>query len=215
MKVSDAKLAEVRERGFTVVPGFLDAETLAEARAALWNVHPNPDDYFADPSKYPHYAPASSPASRPSRSRTGRLSRLPVYPDLIDAMERLTGTDDIEVYKIELWAKYAGAIDYAQAHHRDFGNHSLVVPREDGVHTQYTTFLLLSDVTELDAPDQDRAGRAHQRPAADSHSAGEGRAGRSRGLRHRPGRQPDDLSHQHPAPRLGLRRAGALAVSPC
>ena len=34
MRVSDAKLAEVRERGFTVVPGFLDAETLAEAYLA-------------------------------------------------------------------------------------------------------------------------------------------------------------------------------------
>ncbi|HZC16005.1 MAG TPA: phytanoyl-CoA dioxygenase family protein [Caulobacteraceae bacterium] len=152
MKVSDAKLAEVHERGFTVVPGFLDAVTLAEAQAAMWDVHPHPADYFADPSKYPDYDDSQFAGIELFPYAEWALSRLPVYPDLIDAMERLLGTDDIEVYKVELWAKYAGAIDYEQPHHRDFGNHTVVVPRLDGVHTQYTTFILLSDVTELDGP---------------------------------------------------------------
>jgi ectoine hydroxylase-related dioxygenase (phytanoyl-CoA dioxygenase family) len=43
-------------------------------------------------------------------------------------------------------------VNYDQMHHRDFGNHTLVVPRLDRVHTQMTTFILLSDVTELDGP---------------------------------------------------------------
>lgn len=152
MRVSDASLAEVRDRGFTIVSGFLDAATLAEARAALWKIHPKPEDYFADPSKYPDYGRSQFAGIRVFPYEDWALSRLPVYPDLIDAIERLSGTDDIEVYKVELWAKYAGAHDYDQAHHRDYGNHSLVVPRLDGAHTQYTTFLLLSDVTELDGP---------------------------------------------------------------
>ena len=121
MKISDAKLAEVGDRGFTVVPGFLDAETLAEARAALWSVHPKPEDYFADPSKYRQYSDSQFAGITNFPYEDWALSRLPVYPDLIDAMERLLSTDDIEVYKIELWAKYAGAVDYAQPHHRDFG----------------------------------------------------------------------------------------------
>ena len=37
-------------------------------------------------------------------------------------------------------------------HHRDYANHTIVVPRADGVMPQMTTFLLLSDVTELDGP---------------------------------------------------------------
>ena len=53
---------------------------------------------------------------------------------------------------MELWAKYAGATDYEQAHHRDYGNHTLVVPRADGHARQLTTFTMLSDVTEDDAP---------------------------------------------------------------
>lgn len=152
MRVSDAKLAEVHDRGFTVVPGFLDAETLAQAREAMWGVYPAPDDYFADPSKYPEYGRSQFAGIRLFPYADWALSRLPVYPDLVDAMERLLCTDDIEIYKVELWAKYAGAIDYEQNHHRDYGNHTLVVPRLDGEHTQYTTFILLSDVTELDGP---------------------------------------------------------------
>jgi hypothetical protein len=75
-----------------------------------------------------------------------------VNPGLVDAAERFLEAKDIEIYKVELWAKYAGAINYDQMHHRDYGNHTLVVPRADGRHTQMTTFILLSDVTELDGP---------------------------------------------------------------
>ncbi len=32
---------------------------------------------------------------------------------------------------IELWAKYSGAIDYDQPLHRDFGNHTMTVPKRN------------------------------------------------------------------------------------
>jgi ectoine hydroxylase-related dioxygenase (phytanoyl-CoA dioxygenase family) len=152
MRVPDAKLAEVWDRGFTVVEGFLDAETLAAAREALWGVYPRPEDYFADPSKHPELADSQFSGINIFPYADWALNRIPVYPDLTDAAERLLGSDDIEIYKIELWAKYAGAVDYDQPHHRDFGNHTLVVPRADRVHTQMTTFILLSDVTDADGP---------------------------------------------------------------
>ena len=43
-------------------------------------------------------------------------------------------------------------MDFDQTHHRDFGNHSMVVPRDDAVGRQLNTFLLLSDVADLDGP---------------------------------------------------------------
>ncbi len=49
-------------------------------------------------------------------------------------------------------AKYSGAVDYDQVHHRDFSNHDLLVPRADRRWPQLTTFILLSDVTEEDGP---------------------------------------------------------------
>jgi hypothetical protein len=37
-------------------------------------------------------------------------------------------------------------------HHRDYRNHTLVVPRSDARDSQMTTFILLSDITEADGP---------------------------------------------------------------
>src|SRR6202163_3717880 len=61
-------------------------------------------------------------------------------------------TTELHLYKVELWAKYAGAVDYDQPLHRDYGSHSLVVPRLDGRYQQLTTFIFLSDVTADDGP---------------------------------------------------------------
>jgi ectoine hydroxylase-related dioxygenase (phytanoyl-CoA dioxygenase family) len=152
MRVPDAKLAEVRDRGFAVIESFLDAETLAAARAALWEIHPRPEEYFADPEKYPRYARSQFAGIHLYPYEQPALNRLAIYPDLTDAAERFLGSTELDIYKIELWAKYSGAIDYDQPHHRDYGNHTLVVPRRDGLRPQMTTFILLSDVTELDGP---------------------------------------------------------------
>jgi hypothetical protein len=152
MRVPDANLAEIREQGFTVVPGFLDAETLKAAQDALWEVYPAPEAFFADPSAHPRYARSQFAGLRFFPYPSWALNRVAVYPDLVEAAERFLGETDIEIYKVELWAKYAGAINYDQPHHRDFGNHTLVVPSLDGRHTQMTTFILLSDVTEADSP---------------------------------------------------------------
>ena len=84
--------------------------------------------------------------------RSWDLNRLAFHPDLVDAAERYLGTEDLHLYKVELWAKYAGAADYDQPLHRDYGSHSLVVPRVDGRFQQLTTFIFLSDVTEQDGP---------------------------------------------------------------
>ncbi len=152
MRISDEKLAEAWDRGFAVIEGFLDAETLAAARDALWTVFPTPEAYFAAPDDYPEFAASQFAGLRNFPYADWALNRLPVYPDLIDAAERFLGATDLEIYKIELWAKYSGAVNYDQFHHRDYGNHTLVVPSAERRHTQMTTFILLSDVTQLDGP---------------------------------------------------------------
>ena len=75
-----------------------------------------------------------------------------MHPDLVDAAERYLRTTELHLYKVELWAKYAGAVDYDQPLHRDYGSHSLVVPRAEPRYQQLTTFVYLSDVTEEDGP---------------------------------------------------------------
>jgi len=50
------------------------------------------------------------------------------------------------VYSIEAWAKYTGAADYDQSLHRDYLNHSLLVPAPDQAPAQVEMFVYLGDV---------------------------------------------------------------------
>jgi ectoine hydroxylase-related dioxygenase (phytanoyl-CoA dioxygenase family) len=152
MHVSDSHLDEVRERGFTVVKNFLEPELLHAAREALFRIVPSPEDYFADPEPHKALVATQFSGMKFFPYNEWALDRLAVHPDLVDAAERFCGTDDLHLYKCELWSKYSGGIDYDQPHHRDFFNHTLLVPKEADDFVQMTTFILLSDVTEQDGP---------------------------------------------------------------
>ena len=54
VRVADASLDEVRDRGFALVEGFLAPDELTTAaQQALWLHFPRPEEYFADPARYP------------------------------------------------------------------------------------------------------------------------------------------------------------------
>ena len=152
MRVPDAAIDAVRQRGFVLVEDFLAPDELKAAQEALWLHYPRPDDYFARTADYPHLATNQFAGVEEFPYRSWDLNRLAIHPDLVDLAERFLGTVELHLYKVELWAKYAGAIDYDQPLHRDYGSHSLVVPRRDGRYQQMTTFVFLSDVTAEDGP---------------------------------------------------------------
>jgi hypothetical protein len=154
VRVPDARLAEVRERGFTLVEGFLSPDELQAAQEALPLHFPTKGEYFADPDRHGRYAAGQFAGVEEFPYRSWALNRLAVHPDLIEAVERYLGTTELHLYKVELWAKYAGAADYDQPLHRDFGSHSLVTPRLDARYQQLTSFIYLSDVTDEDGPTQ-------------------------------------------------------------
>ncbi len=93
MRVSDATLAEVRERGFSLVEGFLGPEELAAAQDALWLHFPKPSDYFADPARFARYGASQFAGVEEFPYRSWDLNRLAVHPDLVDMAERYLQTD--------------------------------------------------------------------------------------------------------------------------
>src|SRR5207237_6603522 len=95
---------------------------------ALWLLFPKPEDYFADPAQHESYSSSQFAGLHRGPWPSWDLNRLAFHPDLVDAAARFLGSTDLRLYKTELWAKYAGAVDYDQYHHRDFGNHSVGVP---------------------------------------------------------------------------------------
>ena len=152
MRVPDSALNEVRERGFSLVEGFLSPPELREAQEALWLHFPRPEDYFADAEGSSRFGASQFAGVEEFPYRSWDLNGLAVHPDLVDMAERYLETTELHLYKVELWAKYAGAVDYDQPLHRDYGSHSLVVPRREARYQQVTTFVYLSDVTDEDAP---------------------------------------------------------------
>jgi hypothetical protein len=152
VKVPDRNLQELRDQGFTIVEGFLAPDELKAAQEALWLHYPRPEEYFADPSAHQEYARSQFDGIRLAPWQSWDLNRLAFHADLVDLAERFLGSADLHLYNALLWAKYAGTIDYEQVHHRDFVNHSLVVPDRADPGRQMTSFVLLSDVDEADGP---------------------------------------------------------------
>jgi len=152
VRVPDAAIDAVRQRGFVLVEDFLAPDELKAAQEALWLHYPRPDDYFARTADYPHLATNQFAGVEEFPYRSWDLNRLAFHPDLVDVAERFLGTVELHLYKVELWAKYAGAVDHDQRHHRDFVNHSLVVPKRSQPATQMLSWILLSDVGEEDGP---------------------------------------------------------------
>ena len=145
MVLSDVNRAW-RTDGFAVVPGHLSADDLAPALDELDQCFPtatgfhegtNPrrqrflDDEFDGIDTFPFAAV--------------QLSLLAVHARILDLVEALLGTDDVRLYSAEAWAKYTGAADYDQWLHRDFLNHTLLVPT--GLQ-QVELFVYLADVPE-------------------------------------------------------------------
>ncbi len=148
----DRCVAELRERGYLVFEGFLGTDELAAAQEALWLHYPRPEEYFADPAAHAGLVTSQFSGIINGPWRSWDLNRLAFHPDLLDLAERFLGSADLRLYDAELWAKYAGTVDYEQNHHRDFGNHSLVVPKRADPAPQITSMILLSDVGDEDGP---------------------------------------------------------------
>lgn len=147
MRVADIYLDQYFEQGFTVVPDFLDADELAAARDALWTMFPRPEEYFADPGAHEALQRSQFHGLREFPFAHFDLNRIAVHDDLADVARRILETPEVRLYKGEVWAKYGGGVNHDQDHHRDFGNHTLVVPRADGYARALTTFIYLCDVS--------------------------------------------------------------------
>ena len=143
------------------------------------------------------------------------LNRLAFHPDLVDLAERFLGSADLHLYNTELWAKYAGAVDYVQVHHRDFVNHSLAVSDRGDPGRQMESFVLLSDVDEQDGPTKlvhsrlarrVRTGRRAVTKTSRRNWHRARRVRRGRGERDRACRHPLHVPHRRAPPRFADHR---------
>ncbi|HEY8755068.1 MAG TPA: phytanoyl-CoA dioxygenase family protein [Candidatus Dormibacteraeota bacterium] len=135
--------------GFAILPRYISVADLALGRAELHRMFPTADDFHdrVDEDRSARFRDEFGGITN-FPFAGAQLSLLSVHPQLIDLAEILLGTTQLRVYAIEAWAKYTGAADYDQPHHRDYLNHTLLVPAPDQPPQQVEMFLFLSDVPD-------------------------------------------------------------------
>jgi hypothetical protein len=154
MDLADVAAAWRRD-GFVVLPGYLDGPELRAAQQGLAGVFPTAGEYHAAPGEGRNrvYTGEEFGGIVTFPFPTVALCRLVVHDKLISLAEAVFETDDIRVYAAELWAKYSGAAGYEQEHHRDYLNHTPLVPAAgDPRWRGLEMFIWLSDVTEAHGP---------------------------------------------------------------
>lgn len=135
-----------RTDGFVVLPGHLPADELAPALDELHTVFPTPDGFHdgTDP-RAGRFIGDEFAGIDTWPFRSVQLSLLAVNERLVRLAERLLG-GDVRLYAAEAWAKFTGAADYDQRLHRDYLNHTLLVPTDEPAYQQVEMFVYLVDV---------------------------------------------------------------------
>jgi ectoine hydroxylase-related dioxygenase (phytanoyl-CoA dioxygenase family) len=141
-RITAEHVAHWKEHGFVIVEGFLDDDELAAARAGFARHYPTWEEYRDAPDRY-----RTLGGWREFPFADTALNNITTHPALIDFVSSTLGTDDVLITQALLWAKYAGVGDWDQRHHMDYGNNTLVVPRDDGEYRQVPMILYYTDVT--------------------------------------------------------------------
>ncbi len=150
----EAAAAHFHEHGYIVLSGFLNENDLAPAQNELRLVFPTAEGYHdsRDQELQARFAGRVSAGIDYFPFASVEWSLLGVSQPLVGLAEALLDTSAIRVYELHNWAKYTGAADYEQNLHRDYGDHTLVVPTSDSAMGAAEIFIYLYDVPETHGP---------------------------------------------------------------
>ncbi|WP_026403443.1 phytanoyl-CoA dioxygenase family protein [Actinomadura rifamycini] len=138
-----------RTDGFVLLPGFVPAEELAAAAGELGLLFPSAEGFHdgTDPRRERFIGDEFAGIDTFPFAST-EISLLAVNHRILALARALLDDGDVRIYTAEAWAKYTGACDYDQDMHRDYLNHSLLVPSTAPGCLQVEMFVFLTDVPE-------------------------------------------------------------------
>jgi hypothetical protein len=135
--------------GFVILPGFLPAAELTSAAQELNLLFPSADEFHdgTDPRRERFIGDEFAGIDTFPFTST-EISLLAVNHRILALAAALLEDDDVHLYGAEAWAKYTGACDYDQDLHRDYLNHTVLVPSTTPGCQQVEMFVFLNDVPD-------------------------------------------------------------------
>jgi len=148
MDLSDAALAW-RTDGFVILPGLIPVDELKPAVGELDLLFPSAEGFHdgTDPRRERFIGDEFAGIDTFPFGST-EINLLAVHHRLVGLAEALLDDGDIQIYAAEAWAKYTGACDYDQDLHRDYLNHTILVPSTTPGCRQVEMFVFLHDVPD-------------------------------------------------------------------
>ena len=147
MSIKTSQIKQLVNSGYTLIPGFLDRR---EVKAAMKNVQryaPTASEVLKNPERYSHLLDDTETGKFEFPFVNNALNHISTHPRLISMVRKILGTQDVQMARSCVWAKYGCGTDYDQTMHMDFQGSTLVVPREDGDYRQINLIFYYSDVS--------------------------------------------------------------------
>lgn len=148
MDLKDAARAW-QTQGFVILPAYIPADELKSAVDELDLLFPSAEGFHdgTDPRRERFIGDEFAGIDTFPFAST-EISLLAVNHRILTLAEALLDGNDIHIYAAEAWAKYTGACDYDQDLHRDYLNHTILVPSTTPGCRQVEMFVFLTDVPE-------------------------------------------------------------------
>jgi hypothetical protein len=145
---------EWQTHGFAILPGFIPVAELEPALKELPAMYPTAEGFHdRTDGRRDRFTVDEWAGIDGFPFPSVELSLLAVSDRVVDLAETLLADSDLRISSAEAWAKYTGAADYDQPLHRDYLNHTLMVPADDPQSRQLEMFVYLVDVpAELGPP---------------------------------------------------------------
>jgi Phytanoyl-CoA dioxygenase (PhyH) len=148
MDLEDAAQAW-RTDGFVILPGFLPADDLGSAVRELDLLFPTAEGFHdGTDARRERFIGDEFAGIDTFPFASTQISLVAVNHRILELAEVLLGDSDIHLYGAEAWAKYTGACDYDQDLHRDYLNHTVLVPSTTPGCQQVEMFVFLTDVPD-------------------------------------------------------------------
>ena len=148
--VGQAEREQWAADGWCLLEGAIPPDAIRAAQSALPALFPTAEEFASDvdPVRNDPFRSDSHRVLPRFPFEDASLNDLVVHERIIDVAEQLLSISAPRLYQAMVSAKYGGgASSDEQLLHADYGNHTLVVPRDEPGYQQLEMFVYLTDVT--------------------------------------------------------------------